>query len=88
MQPYREIERRIQDAVLARFQFTIGSEGQAAIKQADNVVLKAEARMLMKTGGTQWAWSDTPDAVVQVVGLSPRKAKSLFLDLFVDLYRQ
>lgn len=81
---YKELERKIECAVLARF--GVGLPLPADIKIADMVMLATEQRDLMPAGAGEWAClaGVTPLHEV-IVPLAPSMAKALFLERFFEI---
>jgi uncharacterized protein len=77
---YRTLEKRLQGAIYERFDATPTSDAAEAIRQADNMVLKTEARELMASRGRLWNFGDLEYALVEIHGWSPEKAKQEFLE--------
>ncbi|QZH73954.1 MAG: hypothetical protein JY451_09270 [Erythrobacter sp.] len=81
---YREIEARIEDAVIERF--GLDRAAKATIKEADLRVLAAEQEQVMAPGCADWAREAgiTP-APVTVRSLSPIVARAAFLRRYEEL---
>lgn len=80
---YREIERRVEAAVFARF--AVPAVMSASVKAADLRMLAAEQRQIMRN---QDEWGTTgghEPAPVEVLGLMPDAAMALFLARYAEL---
>lgn len=82
---YKEIELGVWEAIAVRFGVT--AEMSPEIKAADNAVLLAEQRQLMKPAPAPWCIEGEPAPVV-ILGLSPQSARELFLTRFAELAAQ
>lgn len=77
---YAEIEHRIWEVIAKKFDVPV--ELDPRVKQADNDVLLAEKAALLGDAG-EWTVPGTP-AQVDVCGLRPRVASSIFLMAFSE----
>lgn len=84
MAPYREVERRVQDAVYSAF--GLGFEPNI-VKRADNVLLATEARDLLATLHPEWTVKPPkwPTILERIVPCTPLHAERLFLQTFEEL---
>jgi len=81
---YKEIEKRIEAAVLARF--GLAPELPLSVKCADLRMLATEQRDLLPPHGDEWAVLDgVPPCEWVVVPQAPRKARGWFLRKFAEL---
>lgn len=81
---YKELERKIECAVLARF--GVGLPLPADIKIADMVMLATEQRDLMPAGAGEWACLAGVTPQIEVITpLAPPLAKALFLERFFEI---
>lgn len=77
---YKEIERRVEAAVLARFGI---DHIPASVKRADLVMLATEQRDLMVPHDDEWALiANVTPLQGDIYPLSPWEAKQLFLDRY------
>ncbi len=80
---YRQIERTLERAILARFGI---EEMPAEVKEADLSVLAAEQAQVMPEGTDFWAAeAGIPPAPVVVERLTPQDAKRRFLERYREL---
>tara|TARA_R110002096_G_scaffold66682_2_gene162185 strand:- start:17305 stop:17889 length:585 start_codon:yes stop_codon:yes gene_type:complete len=77
------IEKRIEDAVRARFK--IDNRYDHQVKIIDMGMLKAEKRHLFPKSPLAENLDEYPDYAVQFGMLPPKKASLLFLDMYVDV---
>lgn len=81
---YRDIEQRVEAAVLGRFGIALPLP--ASVKHADLVMLATEQRDLMPAHGDTWASiANVQPIAMQVHPLPPAQAKALFLQRFNEL---
>lgn len=80
---YREIEDRVWGAIARRFQLPF--ELHPSIKLADNAVLLAEQRDLLKPPPMPWRVPGEPAPGLRIAAVSQPKAKKWFLDRFHEL---
>ena len=86
---YATIERVVQEAICERFAILeMHDLFAAAIKSADNSVLRAEAEQLMRTRGKDWNFGETVAAKLEIARWSPEYAKVQFMLRFKNLYRE
>lgn len=84
---YKELERKVECAVLARF--GVGLPLPADIKIADMVMLATEQRDLMPSGAGEWAClAGVAPLTEPIVPLAPGDAKALFLNRYFELVGQ
>lgn len=81
---YKEIEDRIWHAIAVRFGLPL--DLPPSVKLADNAVLLAEQRQIMKAPPAAWSIPGKP-ADVTVIGFAPEEAKLRFLARFEELTR-
>ena len=79
---YRTIENRVQSAIASSFD--IPYPFPKAIHLADKMLYKAERLSIAPVPDNVWH-IDIPAANVSIVGLTPAKAKKLFLDRYEEL---
>lgn len=82
LRDYAEIEARLQVAIGQRFGIDPDLFECAAVKAADNSVLLAEKRQLMKQPPKEWEEVGVPEAEIVVVPWSTEVAKWTFLETF------
>lgn len=90
MEPYRALEKEWMKAIAERF----GLEGSQPpeVTQADNEALGTEARLLMSPVHPDWGATcpggTLPDPLpgIELIGMGPRDAKSVFLIAFNRLF--
>ncbi len=79
---YHQLETTIMDAIRRKFDIVDSEAIHKAIKLADNLVLRAEAEVLMPSKGEGWGW--TPDIVlldsIKIECWSPDHAAAEFLE--------
>lgn len=80
---YLEVEARLEDAVAARFNTFVDPLSYREIKEADEMMLWAEAKLLLPRLGALLP-APTEIALGFVKGLSPASAEDLFLRRFYD----
>jgi hypothetical protein len=81
---YKELERKVECAVLARF--GVGLPLPADIKIADMVMLATEQRDLMPQGSGEWAClAGVVPLTKSITPLAPAPAKALFLARYFEL---
>lgn len=80
---YKEIERRVEAAVLARF----GIDSlPASVKEADIIMLATEQRDLMAPHDDEWALlANVTPLMERIMPLTPFQAKSEFLDRYFEI---
>lgn len=84
---YRRIEKTVESAIFRRF--GLAWPPPPEVKVADICVMAAEQRVLMPKDTNRWLLDlHIKPANVEVRGLSPKKAKKLFLDRFYELVDQ
>jgi len=72
MPRYVELETGVMHAIRRRYNMADSTELHAAIKRADNLVLRVEAEYLMASKGEDWGWtSETPLLDCIELGLWP-----------------
>ena len=74
---YREAENRIMAAVCERFGLPM--DQPQCVKEADNAILADEAAQIMGPHPDEWYLPSAPSGT-KILGLTPSKAKKLFLD--------
>ena len=79
---YRQVEKRIQDAVYKRF--GLSENEPADVKRADLLLLATESRDLMSPLRHDWNLDIRP-LPFKIVPLLPNEAKVLFLERFTEL---
>ena len=79
---YKDIEHRIMDVI--KKVFNIKDADWKLVKQADNMVLASEAKVLMKSKGKDWYLPDGC-ADVQLVCMNPEEAEKEFLARYCEL---
>lgn len=82
---YREIERRVQDAIAAHF--GLPPEIPMIVKAADQAMLLAEAQQIMAAPPMPWDESGSP-APVRVRCWSPERAQAEFIIAFERLTKR
>jgi hypothetical protein len=82
MAPYRELEDRVQRAILSTFQLPL--EKPQLVKEADRLVLRVEAEALGLLS-KDWDVYDWPDCGVRPVPMSPRESESAFYRRFLEI---
>ncbi len=82
MAAYREVEARVDAAVRERFGIVLGEEDEVVLKRADDAVVRAEARELMKSKGEGWAWNGTPVEDITFWYCTPQNGAIEFLSRF------
>ncbi len=80
---YREMELRLQERVMFMFQLPL--DEPLIVKQSDMDVLEAERDVLLGECDRPWTIYSNRPAQVDVVGLSPRRAKKKFMNRAHDL---
>lgn len=82
---YYEIEKVVQDAIYTKY--GIGLFDHDELKTADNTILKAEASILVSSGGKQWNMENVPwyDPLM-IQFWTPEEAKRKFIERFAELY--
>lgn len=80
---YREIEDRVWEAIAAHF--GVPAELHPSIKLAENAVLLAEQRDLMKPPPMPWLVPGEPAPGLRIAAVGPAKAKKWFLNRFDEL---
>ncbi len=80
---YREIEDRVWVAIAERF--GLPAELDPSIKVADNMVLLAEQRDLLKPPPAPWKVPGVPAPGLRIAAVPQPKAKKWFLDRFEEL---
>lgn len=80
---YKEIERRVEAAVFARF----GIDSiPASVKEADIIMLATEQRDLMAPHDDEWALiTNVKPLTGSIVPLIPEQAKAAFLDRYLQI---
>lgn len=58
----------------------------ARLKSADNAVCRAEAALLMASGGAEWGWNGTPIIQIDLEPMGVHQAEALFLDYWRSLW--
>lgn len=79
---YRELEKKIQNAVCKRF--SLPEKEPEDVKRADMLMLATESRDLMAPLHPDWKLDIIP-APFKIVPLAPKEAKKLFMDRFLAL---
>lgn len=80
---YKEIEKRVEAAVLARFGI---DHLPPSVKQADIIMLATEQRDLMAPHDDEWALIANVTPLSESINpLSPFEAKTLFLDRYFEI---
>lgn len=82
MADYKEVERQVERALATAF--GLDFPWSAAIKQADDGMLAAEAEQLMAPPPTAWILPQPP-AAVRIVGFAPSAAEERFLARFTEI---
>jgi hypothetical protein len=81
---YKELEKRVEDAVLSRF--GVDPKLPPEIKIADIILLKTEQRDLMNRRATDWGILEGVTALPDtIVPLSPVEAKAAFLARYYEV---
>jgi uncharacterized protein len=86
---YRNMEDNILKAIFT--QYDLEYPQHPAIKQADLAMLSVEAHHLLPSGGRTWDMWKTikrppPNNIYKPVCMSPKQAKQLFIDKFMELH--
>lgn len=80
---YKEIEKRVESAVLSRFDI---SNLPPSVKTADLVMLATEQRDLMAAHDDEWALIvDVKPLEMRIIPLSSAEAKALFIDRYHEI---
>jgi uncharacterized protein len=79
---YEKVEARLWEAIAARF--GLATELPDSVKEADNTVLLAEQKQIMKPPPQPWNIPGEP-ADVTIVGMMPEQAKQFFMERFWEL---
>lgn len=82
---YREAEREIERCIAIRFNLSYPAGGwPAVVKQADDLALAIEKRLVMADEPMPWGWLPEPDEahLSLELGISPDRAKLRFLETF------
>jgi len=81
---YKEIEKRVEAAVLSRFEI---SSLPPSVKAADLVMLATEQRDLMAPHDDEWALiAEVRPLADRIVPLTPLQAKAEFLDRYFEIF--
>lgn len=80
-----DLEDRFMDVVCRVFDIPILPSTQEAIKQADNIMVRAECEQLIEGGGKNYEWGETPRVDTHLECWSPKEAKARFLARFDSL---
>lgn len=82
---YKELEDRIQNAILQRFGLTAGPNSQSRIRWIDNIVLKAEIRTLFHSRVMPETLHEVADFPVLIPCYSSADAEKMFLNCADEL---
>lgn len=79
------LERKAMRVIQTKFEFPWDEWTRLAVKYADDMVCRAEAKRFMRSEGEHWDWGDVPDRNVELVGYAPHAAETLFLTKFAEV---
>jgi hypothetical protein len=88
MAGFRAIEHAVQTAIIHRLCNRSWDSVKPIIALYDNIAAKAEAYVLMNSGGKDWGWDGVESAEINIRCLSPKDAKQEFLLLYDTYYRE
>ena len=86
---YIEFESQMMDAVCERF--NLSKKEPPSVKRADKQMLVAEADLLMSPLRPDWdtlSLLDDPENIINIQPVSPKEAKTMFLQKFAELTGQ
>lgn len=89
---YGKIADKIQAAIVrallpAGLLWNVDQDYRDRLKAVDNAVCRAEAFELMKTGGKDWGWKDTPLVYINYHPMSAVRAEEHFISKWKRLWK-
>jgi hypothetical protein len=87
LQNYKVIEEKLMAAISEKFELPMDEWKSAAIKEADIMALKAEARQLLPSQGKDWThlYQTDNEYVGKLHCFPPKVAKDIFLQAFKQI---
>lgn len=80
-----DLEDTFQALVFNMFDIPRLPDVLACVKQADNILARAECEQLIRGGGKEYEWGETPTCGIELECWSPGVAKAKFLSRFESL---